>query len=202
MTPRPSAAAATICSPNFARCRRQPGKTVKAQGDVDAAIAQGGQLIEAEFVFPYLAHAAMEPLNGFIHWQGDTASARYGCQFPTPDHAVIAEVLGIGIDKVKLQTILAGGSFGRRAQQTTHVARELAEVAKAIGPGRPIKLVWTREDDMRGGYYRPFGVHRMRGVVKRRPDRGLERHHRRPVDHEGLAVRSDDHEGWIGFHGL
>uniref|UniRef100_Q07KK1 Aldehyde oxidase and xanthine dehydrogenase, molybdopterin binding n=1 Tax=Rhodopseudomonas palustris (strain BisA53) TaxID=316055 RepID=Q07KK1_RHOP5 len=150
----------------FRALSKTAGKTVKAQGDVDAAIAQGGQLIETEFVFPYLAHAAMEPLNGFIHWQGDTASARYGSQFPTPDHAVIAEVLGIGIDKVKLQTILAGGSFGRRAQQTTHVARELAEVAKAIGPGKPIKLVWTREDDMRGGYYRPFGVHRMRGVVR------------------------------------
>jgi isoquinoline 1-oxidoreductase beta subunit len=108
----------------------------------------------------------MEPLNGFIRWEGETASARFGSQFPTPDHAVIAQVLGIGIDKVHLQTILAGGSFGRRAQQTTHVALELAQVAKAIGPGKAIKLVWTREDDMRGGYYRPFGVHRMRGLVR------------------------------------
>ncbi|MGP9811265.1 molybdopterin cofactor-binding domain-containing protein [Rhodopseudomonas sp. NSM] len=150
----------------FRELSTTPGRVIKAEGDVDAAIAQGGQVIEAEFVFPYLAHAAMEPLNGFIHWQGDTASARYGCQFPTPDHGEIAEVLGIGVDKVKLQTILAGGSFGRRAQQSAQVARELAEVAKAIGPGRQLKLVWTREDDMRGGYYRPFGVHRMRGVVR------------------------------------
>lgn len=151
---------------DFRAQAKTPGKIVKAAGDVDAAFAQGGKVIEAEFVFPYLAHAAMEPLNAFIHWQGDTASARYGSQFPTPDHAVIAEVLGIGIDKVKLKTILAGGSFGRRAQQSAHVARELAEVAKAIGPGRPIKLVWTREDDLRGGYYRPCAVHRMRGVVQ------------------------------------
>jgi isoquinoline 1-oxidoreductase beta subunit len=75
-------------------------------------------------------------------------------------------VLGIGMDKVRLQTILAGGSFGRRAQQTVHVATELAEVVKAAGPGKAVKLVWTREDDMRGGYYRPFAVHRMRGVVR------------------------------------
>jgi isoquinoline 1-oxidoreductase beta subunit len=150
----------------FRELSKKPGRVVKAKGDFDAEVANGGQVIEAEFVFPYLAHAPMEPLNGFIHWQGDTASARYGSQFPTPDHGVIAEVLGIGVDKIKLQTILAGGSFGRRAQQSAQVARELAEVAKAIGPGRPIKLVWTREDDMRGGYYRPFGVHRMRGVVK------------------------------------
>jgi isoquinoline 1-oxidoreductase beta subunit len=108
----------------------------------------------------------MEPLNGFIHWQGETASARYGSQFPTPDHATIAKILGLPMEKVQLKTILAGGSFGRRAQQTVHVAAELAEVAKAIGPGKPIKLVWTREDDMRGGYYRPFSVHRMRGVVR------------------------------------
>ena len=101
-----------------------------------------------------------------MKWDGKTASARFGSQFPTPDHAAIAQVLGIGQDRVHLQTILAGGSFGRRAQQTTHVALELAEVSKAIGPGKPVKLVWTREDDMRGGYYRPFGIHRMRGVVR------------------------------------
>jgi len=150
----------------FRTLSKTPGKTVKQEGDVDAAIARGGRLIEAEYVFPYLAHAPMEPLNAFMKWDGPTASARFGSQFPTPDHAAIAKTLGIGIDKVHLQTILAGGSFGRRAQQTVHVALELAEVVKAAGPGKPIKLVWTREDDMRGGYYRPFSIHRMRGVVR------------------------------------
>jgi isoquinoline 1-oxidoreductase beta subunit len=150
----------------FRALSKLAGRLVRQEGDFEAALAKGGRVIEAEFVFPYLAHAPMEPLNGFIKWDGETASARFGSQFPTPDHAVIAQVLGIGIDKVRLQTILAGGSFGRRAQQTTHVALELAQVAKAIGPGHAIKLVWTREDDMRGGYYRPFGVHRMRGVVR------------------------------------
>ncbi len=151
----------------FRDLSKTPGKTVKQDGNFEMAIAaDGAKIIEAEFVFPFLAHAPMEPLNGFIHWQGETASARYGSQFPTPDQAGIAKVLGIGMDKVSLQTIIAGGSFGRRAQQTTHVALELAEVAKAMGPGKPIKLVWSREDDMRGGYYRPFAIHRMRGAVK------------------------------------
>jgi isoquinoline 1-oxidoreductase subunit beta len=150
----------------FRGLSKTPGALVKQDGDVDAEIAKGGRLIEAEFVFPYLAHAPMEPINAFIHWEGETASARYGSQFPTPDHAVIAQVLGLDISKVSLKTILAGGSFGRRAQQSTHVAMELAQVAKALGPGRPVKLVWTREDDMRAGYYRPFSVHRMRGVVR------------------------------------
>lgn len=151
----------------FRDLAKTPGKTVKTEGDFDAEIAKpGSRVIEAEYVFPYLAHAAMEPLNAFIHWQGDTASSRFGSQFPTPDHATIAKILGLPMEKVQLKTILAGGSFGRRAQQTVHVAAELAEVAKAIGPGKPIKLVWTREDDMRGGYYRPFSIHRMRGVVR------------------------------------
>jgi isoquinoline 1-oxidoreductase beta subunit len=61
--------------------------------------------------------------------------------------------------------MLAGGSFGRRAQTTMHFAAELASAAKALGPGRPIKLIWTREDDLRGGYYRPLFLHRMRGAV-------------------------------------
>ena len=150
----------------FRALSNTPGQPVKQSGNFDDALAKGGRVIEAEYVFPYLAHAPMEPLNGFIKWEGETASARYGSQFPTPDQAMIAQILGIGIGNVRLQTIFAGGSFGRRAQQTSHVARELAEVAKAFGPGTPIKLVWTREDDMRGGYYRPFSIHRMRGVVR------------------------------------
>ena len=150
----------------FRALSKTPGKLVKQDGDFDAELAKGGTVVEREYLFPYLAHAPMEPINAFINWQGDYASARFGSQFPTPDHAVLSKVLEIPQEKIRLQTILAGGSFGRRAQQTTHVAMELAQVAKAFGPGRPIKLVWTREDDMRGGYYRPYGVHRMRGVVR------------------------------------
>lgn len=150
----------------FRALSKKPGKTVKADGDFDGSMAKGGRVIEVEYVFPYLAHAAMEPLNAFLKWDGDTAYARYGCQFPTPDHMAISKVLGLPIEKVKIDTILAGGSFGRRAQQSTHQAIELAEAAKAIGPGKSIKLVWTREDDMRGGYYRPYSVHRMRGTVR------------------------------------
>jgi hypothetical protein len=67
---------------------------------------------------------------------------------------------------VQFETMLAGGSFGRRAQQTTHFAAELAGAAKAIGPGRSVKVVWTREDDIRGGYYRPLVVHRLRGALR------------------------------------
>jgi isoquinoline 1-oxidoreductase beta subunit len=75
-------------------------------------------------------------------------------------------VLGFKPEQVNLETMLAGGSFGRRAQPTSHFAAELAEVAKAIGPNRPVKLIWTREDDLRGGYYRPMFVHHLRGAIR------------------------------------
>jgi isoquinoline 1-oxidoreductase beta subunit len=145
---------------------RLPGDVANAKGDANAALERAERIIEAEFVFPYLAHAPMEPLDGYLRWDGERAVARFGSQFQTGEHMTIAQVLGLTPDKVELETMLAGGSFGRRAQQTMHLAAELAEVAKAIGPGRPVKLVWTREDDIRGGYYRPLVVHRMRGGVR------------------------------------
>jgi isoquinoline 1-oxidoreductase subunit beta len=145
---------------------RRPGLVAAAHGDVDVALGRASRVIESEFVFPYLAHATMEPLDGYLRWDGQRAVARFGSQLQTGDHQTIAKVLGLPVERVELETMLAGGSFGRRAQQTMHVAAELAEVAKAIGPGRPVKLVWTREDDMRGGYYRPLTVHRMRGAVQ------------------------------------
>jgi len=145
---------------------RRPGDVVNVKGDAEGALARAERVIEAEFVFPYLAHAPMEPLDGYLRWDGERALARFGSQFQTGEHMTIAQVLGLTPDKVEVETMLAGGSFGRRAQQTMHLSAELAEVAKAIGPGRPVKLVWTREDDIRGGYYRALVVHRMRGGVR------------------------------------
>jgi isoquinoline 1-oxidoreductase beta subunit len=144
---------------------RRPGMTAAANGDVEAALAKSGKVIEAEFAFPYLAHAPMEPLDGFLHWDGERAWARFGSQLQTGDHSMIAAVLGLPFERVEIETMLAGGSFGRRGQADMHLAAELAHAAWAIGPGRPIKLMWTREDDIRGGYYRPLFLHRLRGAV-------------------------------------
>jgi isoquinoline 1-oxidoreductase subunit beta len=145
---------------------RQKGTVAGQHGDVEAALAGAERVIEAEFVFPYLAHAPMEPLNGFLRWDANKAVARYGSQMQTFDQQTIASVLGLKPEQVSLETLLAGGSFGRRAQPTSHFAAELAEVAKAIGPSRPVKLIWTREDDLRGGYYRPMFMHRLRGAIR------------------------------------
>jgi isoquinoline 1-oxidoreductase subunit beta len=145
---------------------RRPGDLVNAKGDANAALARAERVIDAEFIFPYLAHAPMEPLDGYLRWNGERAVARFGSQLQTGDHMTIAHVLGLAPDKVEIETMLAGGSFGRRAQPSSHLAAELAEVAKAIGPDRPVKLVWTREDDIRGGYYRSMFVHRMRAGLR------------------------------------
>jgi isoquinoline 1-oxidoreductase subunit beta len=145
---------------------RSPGTIVGKKGDVEAAHGEGSQLVEASYVFPYLAHAPMEPLDGYLRWDADSALARYGCQMQTPDQGAIAKVLGLPPDKVNIETLLAGGSFGRRAQASLHFPIELAEVAKAIGPNRAVKLIWTREDDIQGGGYRPLFVHRLRGLIR------------------------------------
>src|SRR5258708_33783874 len=104
---------------------RRPGVSVAARGNVEAALAKAGKVIEAEVVFPYLAHAPMEPLDGFLHWDGERARAPFGSQLQTGDHNMITAVLGLPFERVEIETMLAGGSFGRRGQADMHLAAEL-----------------------------------------------------------------------------
>src|SRR3990170_4921256 len=108
------------------------GTVAAEHGDADAALA-AGEVIEADYLFPFLAHAPMEPLNGYLVWNAEGAQGRMGSQMQTGDQAGIAEVLGLKPEQVTIETMLAGGSFGRRATPTGESARELAEAAKAIG---------------------------------------------------------------------
>lgn len=116
--------------------------------------------IIAEYEFPYLAHTPMEPLNATVRFEGNKAEAWVPSQFQTMDQMAIAEVLGLKPDQVTFHTEYAGGGFGRRAVIDSHVQREAAMIAKRLR-GTPVKLVWTREDDVRGGYYRPMHAHRV-----------------------------------------
>ncbi len=116
--------------------------------------------ILAEYEFPFLAHTPMEPLNTTIRFAGDRAEVWAGSQFQTIDQMAVAEVLGLKAEQVTFHTEMAGGGFGRRAVADSHVQREAATIAKRL-PGTPIKLIWTREDDVQGGYYRPMFVHRV-----------------------------------------
>lgn len=116
--------------------------------------------IVAEYEFPFLAHTPMEPLNATVRFDGDDAEAWVPSQFQTMDQMTIAQVLGVKPEKVTFHTEYAGGGFGRRATIDSHVPREAAMIAKRLR-GTPVKLIWTREDDVRGGYYRPMHVHRV-----------------------------------------
>lgn len=143
---------------------KQRGAVAGQHGDVDAALGSAMTTLEAEYVFPYLAHAPMEPLDVVIERSADGGVEVWmGSQIQSGDQPVIASVCGLEPTRVKLNTMLAGGSFGRRAQPTSHIAREAAEIFMAAGGQTPVKLMWTREDDIRGGYYRPLTVHRLRG---------------------------------------
>ncbi len=148
-------------SAKYKQLARTPGNVAVNRGDQNAmdAIAAANRMV-VEYEFPYLAHVPMEPLNTTIRFDGDRAEAWAGSQFQTFDQMAIAEVLGLKAEQVTFHTEMAGGGFGRRAVADSHVQREAAMIAKRLR-GTPVKLVWTREDDVQGGYYRPMHVHRV-----------------------------------------
>ncbi len=144
----------------YRKTARTPGLVASQAGDADAAIKGAAKVVEAEFAFPYLAHASMEPLNATIERAADGSYDVYaGCQLQTIEQAVVAATLGVTTDKVRLHTQWAGGSFGRRATPGADYFAEAAAIVKAWGGKAPVHLVWTREDDMAGGYYRPQVYH-------------------------------------------
>ena len=148
----------------YAELAAQPGAVVRNEGGGLKALEGAGEVVTAEYRYPFLAHAAMEPMNCVVHHQGDRAEVWNGEQMQTLDQARVAGVLGLKPDRVKLNMLYAGGSFGRRANPDCDYIVEAAHIAKAL-PGRPVKLVWTREDDMRAGWYRPLNLHRLSAVL-------------------------------------
>jgi isoquinoline 1-oxidoreductase beta subunit len=142
---------------------QQAQVAAEKRGDADGAFQTAVRKYEAEYVFPYLAHAPMEPLDCAIELSNGACQAWFGSQLQTVDHGAIAKTMDLPQDKVAITTLLAGGSFGRRAQPAGDLAAEAAAALKALGRDASIKLVWTREDDIRGGRYRPFTLHRLRG---------------------------------------
>ncbi len=140
----------------------QPGTVVRQDGDPESALAGAARVLEADYEFPYLAHAPMEPMDCVISLGEDGCEAWAGSQLQTVDQGVIAATVGLPPEKVKVHTLMAGGSFGRRATPVGDIAGEAASIVKAIGGSAPVKLIHTREDDIRGGFYRPMFVHRLR----------------------------------------
>ena len=146
---------------HFVENASKPGKVVRNDGDADGAIAGAAKKIEAVYELPFAAHVCMEPMNCTVHIQADRAEAWVPTQAPQWAQAVIAEAAKLPPDKVVVHTTLMGGGFGRRYQ--ADFVMEAAQIGKKTG--KPVMLVWTREDDMQHDFYRPASYHKLRGAL-------------------------------------
>jgi len=142
-----------------------PGTVARNDGDAAKALAGAAKTFSAEYEFPYLAHAAMEPMNCVVKLNPDSCEVWNGEQFQTIDQRAVAEVVGLKPEQVKINQLYAGGSFGRRANSASDYLVEAATLAHEIKGAAPVKLVWTREDDMQAGYYRPMYYHAIKAGV-------------------------------------
>jgi isoquinoline 1-oxidoreductase beta subunit len=151
----PGAAVSTIAMrKQFSELSKTPGNIAHKAGDPASALAGAAKTITAEYEVPYLAHAMMEPLNAVVDLHDDHCEVWTGTQFQTGDRAAAARVAGLKPEQVLIHTTLLGGGFGRRANPSCDFVSEAVEVAKVAKA--PVKVVWTREDDIRGGWYRPM----------------------------------------------
>ncbi len=142
----------------------QPGVTAKKVGAGETALKAATQQLTADYSLPYLAHATMEPMNCVIRLSDTHCEVWNGEQAQSTDQPKLAAALGLQPEQVTINMLYAGGSFGRRSNTQSDYPLEAAYIAKAIRKaGQPavVKLVWTREDDMRAGYYRPKFMHRI-----------------------------------------
>lgn len=137
------------------------GVSARSEGDAVKAIEAADKMVEAVYELPYLAHAAMEPMNAVVRVDDDGVEVWNGNQLHGLDQNILAQIAGVTPDKVKINTLYAGGSFGRRGNINADYLTEATQIAMAV-KGTPVKMVWTREDDTRAGYYRPQYVHRLR----------------------------------------
>jgi isoquinoline 1-oxidoreductase subunit beta len=134
---------------------------VTQSGDADAALKHAVHRVEGAFEFPYLAHAPMEPLTAVCRLSPDKCEIWAGCQFQTVDQGNAAAAVGLPPTQVSIDTLAAGGTFGRRANPESDYIAEVASIAKATGGKYPVRLIWTREDDITGGRYRPLNYHKV-----------------------------------------
>jgi isoquinoline 1-oxidoreductase beta subunit len=144
----------------FRKLAATPGLNAGKAGDTQGALAKAVKTIDVEYSVPYLAHAPMEPLNCTVRITQDKCEIWTGTQFQTLDQMVAGKITGLKPEQVEIHTEFLGGGFGRRANPTSDFVSEAVYVAKAAG--MPVKTVWAREDDIRGGYYRSAFLHHAR----------------------------------------
>ncbi len=139
----------------------KPGKVVRNDGDAEAVLKNASKKVEAVYEFPFAAHATMEPMNCTVHIRPDSAEAWVPTQAPQWAQGIIAQTAKLHPEKVTVHTTLMGGGFGRRYQ--ADFVMESAQVSTATG--KPVMVLWTREDDMQHDFYRPASYHRFSGAL-------------------------------------
>ncbi len=144
----------------FAGLAAAGGVAARDDGDAVQALSDAAQTLEAVYELPYLSHSPMEPLNCVADVREDACEVWVGTQFQTLDAGAAAQEAGLDPSRVTLHTTFLGGGFGRRAVLDSHFVREAVQCSKAVG--RPVKVIWTREDDIHGGYYRPRAYHTLK----------------------------------------
>jgi isoquinoline 1-oxidoreductase beta subunit len=146
--------------------RSKTGAEASSAGDaVKALAASEAPKVAGEYSLPYLAHAPMEPLNCTVRHGAGGVEVWTGTQFQSVDQQQVAAIFGVQPEQVAIHTAFLGGGFGRRANLASDFVVEAAHVAKKLPPDQAVKLVWTRDDDIRGGYYRPLAVHCLEGTL-------------------------------------
>ncbi|MES9928325.1 MAG: molybdopterin cofactor-binding domain-containing protein, partial [Candidatus Thiodiazotropha sp. 6PDIVS] len=155
---------------DYRKLAQKPGLEARKAGDAVTAIAASDTTIESEYSVPFLSHSAMEPMNCVVRIDKDKCEVWNGEQMQTSDQHQIAGLLGLDPKQVHINMLYAGGSFGRRANPAADYLLETVHIAKALKPGTPLKMIWSREDDTHGGYYRPLYLHRLRAALNDQGD--------------------------------
>ena len=144
----------------FKRLAARAGLPATTAGDADKTLGQCEKVVEAEYEVPYLPHATMEPMNCTARVTDDSCEVWTGTQFQTMDQNLAAKAAGLKPEQVQIHTTFLGGGFGRRANPVSDFVTEAVLIAKAAAA--PVKVMWTREDDLRAGWWRPMALHRVR----------------------------------------
>lgn len=144
---------------------KEDGVPARDDGDAPGALDAAENVVRREYRLPFLAHATMEPMDCVVELADGGCRIWTGSQIQTLDQNIAAGILGLQPEQVEINTLFAGGSFGRRAVPDSDFVSEAVMIAKAIDGRAPVKLVWTREDDMRAGRYRPMSYHVLEGAL-------------------------------------
>ncbi len=142
----------------------EPGVSARSDGDLGKARKLAKRTIEARYTMPFLAHATMEPPNALIHVEKDKVTLVASLQSPGSASQIINRITGVTRDKIEIRLVRGGGGFGRGLKND--FVAEAALIGKAAG--KPVKLMWTRDDDLQHDFYRPFGVHQMLATLDRK----------------------------------